>query len=151
MKDLIFEKLYEFSKVPYQKFFKKNQPWNISKQELLLFPEGTLGFHLGCFLSAHDFELEDKLEDHDVFHVLTNTGVTVHEEIGMQCYFLGNGKRSIYLFTVLSLGVLFYPSKISYFIKQYKRGKKADPFHGLDYLTKLLIPLKTLRERFSIE
>lgn len=151
MKDQIIEKLFELSKIPYEKFIKKNKPWDIRQQDLLQFPKESLGFHLGCFLSAHNFELQAKFEDHDIFHVLTNIGTTVPEEIGMQCYLFGNGKRSLYLFIGMLPGALFYLDRISYFIRQYKRGRKAKPFHGLDYLTKLLVPLKTLRESFLIE
>ena len=40
-------------------------------------------------------------EDHDVFHVLTRTGLTVKNEIELQFYLLGNGKRSLFLFIVI--------------------------------------------------
>ncbi|WP_233581809.1 ubiquinone biosynthesis protein COQ4 [Flavobacterium macacae] len=111
MKDLLIEKLYEISKKPYQKFFKKNQPWNISQQEFLHYPEETLGFHLGCFLLKHNFDIQPKLEDHDVVHVLTNTGISVPEEIGMQYLLFGNGKRSLYLYMVMLTGTFFIQPK----------------------------------------
>jgi len=151
MKDLLIEKLYEISKKPYQKYFKKNSPWDLDSKELLQFPEETLGFHLGCFLLKYNFEMQPKLEDHDVIHVLTNTGITVQEEIGMQYYLFGNGKRSLYLFMVLLSGTLFYPAKISYFFNQYKRGKQSFHFHYLDYSKMLLIPLETIRKTFKIK
>jgi Coenzyme Q (ubiquinone) biosynthesis protein Coq4 len=150
MRDFIIEKLYELSMIPYQKFLKKTKPWNINQEELLKFKEGTLGFHLSCFLAKHHFEIQPKLESHDVFHVLTGTGVTVQEEIGMQYYLFGNGKRSLYLFMVSSIGALFYPDQINYFIKRYKEGKETQPFHHLDYSQLLSTPLKTLKETFSI-
>ena len=150
MKDLFIEKLYEISKKPYQKFFKKNQPWNISQQEFLQYPQETLGFHLGCFLLKHDFAIQPKLEDHDVIHVLTNTGISVLEEIGMQYYLYGNGKRSLYLYMVMLTGTLFYPSKIKYFKNQYLRGQDALQFHYLDYSKMLLVPVKTIQDAFKI-
>jgi hypothetical protein len=79
MRDLIIEKMYEWSKKPYQKFFKKNEPWNITPKELILLPNDSLGFQMGCFLLKYNFEMQPKLEDHDVIHVLTNTGVSVIE------------------------------------------------------------------------
>ena len=151
MRDLFIEKLYEFSKKPYQKFFKSNLPWDVNQKRLLTFPEETLGFHLGCFLRKYNFELQPKLEDHDVIHVLTNTGITVSEEIGMQYYLLGNGKRSLYLFMVLFTGTLFYPAKFKYFISQFKRGKQAFQFHYLDYSKMLLIPVNTIQRAFKIQ
>jgi len=150
MKDLFIEKMYEFSKKPYQKFFKKNQPWNISQKEFLQYPEDTLGFHLGCFLLKHNFDIQPKLEDHDVIHVLTNTGISVPEEIGMQYYLYGNGKRSLYLYMVMLTGTIFYPSKINYFRNQYSRGKEAMAFHYFDYSKMLLLPVKTIQQAFKI-
>jgi len=151
MRDLFIEKLYDMSKKPYQKFFKKNAPWKITKEELLRMPHETLGFHLGNFLIRHDFDIQSKLEDHDVFHVLTKTGVTVPEEIGMQYFLYGNGKRSLYLYMVMATGTLFYPDQLGYFKKQYKRGKNALSFHNLDYSKMLTIPLTKIRNTFKIK
>jgi ubiquinone biosynthesis protein Coq4 len=150
MKDLVIEKMYEWSKKPYQKFFKKNLPWTIGKKELLSLPQESLGFHLGCFLIKYHFEIQPKLEDHDVIHVLTKTGISVQEEIGMQYYLLGNGKKSLYLFLVIVSGTCFYPTQFTYFINEYKRGKKALCFHYLDYSKMLLIPVEQMRETFKI-
>ncbi len=61
MKDKLIERLYEVSKKPYQKFFKKNKPWAIGKSDLLQHKSGTLGFHLGCFLIKYHFEIQPKL------------------------------------------------------------------------------------------
>jgi ubiquinone biosynthesis protein Coq4 len=150
MKDLLIEKMYELSKKPYQKYLKKNEPWPIDKKELLKFPEESLGFHLGCFLLKHNFDLQEKLEDHDVIHVLTQTGISVPEEIGMQYYLFGNGKRSLYLYMVMLTGTLFYPTKFSYFISEYYRGKNALKFYYLDYSKMLRIPVLKIQETFKI-
>jgi len=150
MKDKIIEKMYEISKKPYQKWFKKNEPWKTTNQELIELPEQSLGFHLGSFLLRYNFEIQEKLEDHDVFHVLTNTGVSVVEEIGMQYYLLGNGKRSLYLFMVVTTGFLFYPRQFHYYLNQYDKGKKAHQFYDLDFQKMLTIPVKTIRKTFNI-
>jgi len=150
MKDKIIEKMYEWSRKPYQKYFKKNDPWQIDKRKLLDYPEGSLGFGLGNFLYKNHFDIQPKLEDHDIIHVLTNTGTSVLEEIGMQYYLLGNGKRSLYLFLVTASGTVFYPNKINYFIKQFRRGKQALPFYYLDFSKMLLIPVSSLQQTFKI-
>nr|WP_199002898.1 hypothetical protein [Flavobacterium sp. ASV13] len=150
MKDYCFEKLYESSKEPYQKYFKKNESWKIKKEELMSYPQNSLGFGLGNFLYKNNFDIQEKLEDHDVIHVLTNTGVSVYEEIGMQYYLLGNGKKSLYLFLVITTSTLFYPTQIKYFIQQYKRGKQALPFHYLDFSKMLFMPVKSIQQAFKI-
>ncbi|WP_395067277.1 hypothetical protein [Flavobacterium sp.] len=150
MRDLIIEKLYEFTKKPYQKFFKKGIPWNITPSQLIQYNQDSLGFHLGCFLLKYNFEMQPKLEDHDIIHVLTNTQVAVTDEIGMQYFLLGNGKRSMYLYMVITIGTLFYPFQMKYFIRNYKRGKMAHRIHDLDFLKMLTLPLTALRTTFNI-
>ncbi len=151
MKDLLIEKMYELSKKPYQYFFKRNKAWPITIAELIQLPQESLGFHLGCFLMQYHFEIQPQLEDHDIIHVLTQTGVSVPEEIGMQYYLLGNGKKSVYLFLVIMTGTLFYPTRLEYFIEQFQRGLKAHSFHDLDFFSMLLQPVSHLRETFNIQ
>jgi len=142
MRDFIMEYLYEGSKFPYQRFVKKSIPWKVSVSELITYPKISLGFHLGC--------LQPKLENHDVFHVLTETGTSVPEEIGMQYYLLGNGKRSLYGYAFILLGTLLYPDYIRYFSCTFKKGKKALPFHQLDFSKLLKQSITRLKSTFLI-
>ena len=151
MRDLFIEKMYEISKKPYQRFFKKGKAWNINVNQLIQLSSDSLGFHLGCFLLKYNFEIQPKLEDHDIIHVLTNTGISVVEEIGMQYYLLGNGKRSLYLGMVIITGTLFYPTRFSYFKQQYQRGKQAHEFYGLDFLNMLSVPISNIQQTFNIK
>lgn len=151
MRDLFIEKMYELSKKPYQKFFKKGKAWDVEVNQLIQLPNDSMGFHLGCFLVKYNFEIQPKLEDHDIIHVLTNTGISVIEEIGMQYYLYGNGKRSLYLMMVIISGTLFYPTRFSYFKQQYKRGKTAHKFYGLDFLNMLSVPLTHIQKTFNIQ
>ncbi|ABQ06530.1 MULTISPECIES: Coq4 family protein [Flavobacterium] len=150
MRDYLIEKLYECTKKPYQKYFKKNEPWNIDKKQLFNFPKDSLGYGLGNFLHKNHFDIQEKLEDHDIIHVLTNTGISVYEEIGMQYYLFGNGKRSLYLYMVILSGTLFYPKQIKYFVEQYKRGKQAHSFHYLDFSKMLSMPIQSIQQTFNI-
>lgn len=151
MRDLLIEKMYEITKKPYQKFFKKGTPWNITPSELIQYNQDSLGFHLGCFLLKYNFQMQPKLEDHDVIHVLTNTSVSVPDEIAMQFFLLGNGKKSAYLFMVITIGTIFYPTQLKQFIKSYNRGKSAHRIHDLDFQKMLLVPLKTIQTTFNIK
>ncbi len=150
MKDILIEKLYEITKKPYQKWFKKEIAWDTSINDLVKMNPESLGFHLGCFLIKYNFEIQPKLEDHDVFHVLTNTGITVQEEIGMQYFLLGNGKKSAYLFSVITIGTCFYPTYFKKFIENYNRGKKSHRIHDLEFQKMLSQPLQLLQKTFNI-
>jgi ubiquinone biosynthesis protein Coq4 len=149
MRGLILEKLYEWSLIPYQSF-KKNDAWNIGIEDLLQYSKDSLGYHIGYFLLLNNFDLQEKLESHDVFHVLTETGTTVPEEISMQFYLLGNGKRSAYLFSVIFLGGLLFPDYLKFFLFKYRRGKASLPFHQLDFYKLLDQPIKRITDTFLI-
>ena len=150
IRHLILERLYEWSKLPYRWLIKREEPWNITAPVLCTYPEDSLGFHLGCFLLQHHFESEPQLENHDVYHVLTKSGITVPEEIAMQYYLLGNGKRSLYLFGVLAIGTFLFPDYFLQFISAYKKGKQAHSFYHLNFLKLLDQPISKLTSIFKI-
>ncbi|QKX05610.1 hypothetical protein HN014_12010 [Aquimarina sp. TRL1] len=150
MRAKLLEILYNYSKIPYQKWFKTNKAWNLSITNLLTYPKKTLGYELGLFLKSNNFSPQEKLENHDVFHVLTNIGTSVPEEIAMQYYLLGNGKRSAYLYAVLLLGTPLYLDKIQLFNTAYHYGKRAFSFHQLNYRPLLNKNTQELQTIFSI-
>jgi len=150
MRSLILEYLYEKSKKPYQLFFKRNASWDITVSELIQYPEQSLGFHLAAFLLKYRFELQPKFENHDVFHVLTHTGISVPEEIAMQYLLLGNGKRSVYLFAVIVTGTLLFPDYAKQFVQAYRRGSKAHLFHHLDFSKMLFVPVAEIQSTLLI-
>ncbi len=144
------EKLYYLTKNIYQNHFKKNIPWNIQVEDLLMLPVNSLGHSLGEFLNKHNFRVEPKLENHDIFHILANIGITVPEEVALQYYLLANKKISSYLCMVILSGTIFYPDKWTLFIKSYFRGLQAKPFHHLDYLKYLRTPIDEFKFQYQI-
>lgn len=148
---LLLERLYEWSKIPYRLLFKKEAAWDISVKELLAYRPQTLGYHLGCFLLKHHFTPEPQLEDHDVFHVLTNTSISVPDEIAMQWLLFGNGKRSLYLFIALTAGTILFIDKYNSFKIAFQKGKTAHRFYNLNYLKLLTQPLADLQHTLKIQ
>lgn len=151
MRAWILETLYEWSKRPYQKFIKQNEPWPFSIADLIQYRKSSLGFHLACFIMKHNFKIQPKLEDHDVFHILTNTGISVPEEISMQYFLLGNGKRSLYLYLVILMGTILYSDYLKLFIRAYRRGKSALRFHQLDFSKLLKQSILNIKSTFLIQ
>lgn len=121
--------LFEKSKTPYAKYFKSNPAWDLSRTDLISFPTNTLGYELGLFLTTNDYHLIPKLEKHDAYHVITEYGTSVKDEIALQYFFLGNKKRSPYLFAVVIIGVVLLPENIVHYYNSYLHGKKSAPFH----------------------
>jgi ubiquinone biosynthesis protein Coq4 len=142
----ILELLYKISVTFYQKTFKRHATkWHVTKYELNNYEPKTLGKELFNFLDKNNFNLQDKLESHDVYHVITNTGVTVPEEISMQFLLLANGKRSIYGIVTALLGLIIIPEHTRVYIKAYKVGKTLGPLYNIDFEKHLLQPLAEIR------
>ncbi len=145
-REKLCEWLFESSKGPYGKYIKKNKEWELTREDLMSYDKESLGYALGSFLTTNDFQLLPKLERHDVYHVLTDFTISVKDEIAMQFFFFGNGKRSLYLFFVMIVGAFLFPEHYRYFKKCYRQGTEAISFghwHMLDFLH---LPLSRLKK-----
>lgn len=131
-----------------RKFFKTNAWSPLAKFELLALPENSLGFEVGSFLVRHD--LNTQPENPDALHVLTNIGISASEEIALQYYLFGNGKRNLEQLLLIFFGTLFRPAQFRHYLAQYRKGKAAHYFHYLDFSCMLTIPVKTIRQTFKI-
>ena len=129
---------------------KKKQPSKLKVKDLLNYPENSIGLSLGNFLYSNGFELLEKSEQHDVFHILTDYGTNISNEMAMQFFLLGNGKRSLYLFGVLFMAVITHPDYWGFFYNAYKRGKSALPFHDLPYVELLANDLTEHKNKYHI-
>jgi len=144
--------LFAMSEKPYRFFFKRKvQAWKLTSNDLLKFPKNSLGYATGLFLKKNDFELLDKLESHDVYHVLLGMQTTVKEEIGMQFILFGNGKRSFYLFATMSLGFLLQAEHYKYFKFCYQKGKKLKSLTVLKLRELLSQPLEQIRDELKMK
>lgn len=143
--------LFEISKAPYRYIFKqKNEAWNLSSSDLCEFPKNSLGYALGQFLKSNEFELIDKLESHDVYHVICQMETSVRDEIGMQYLLMGNGKKSTYQKITVLLGICLLPEYLGYFKFCYQRGKRMLPVYELDLRQALNGNLDQLRTELKI-
>nr|WP_321224821.1 Coq4 family protein [uncultured Psychroserpens sp.] len=138
--------LFKHTQNVYTKFFKSNDAWGISREELLAYPHYSFGKHLGDFLNLYGFELIAKVERHDAYHTLTGYGTKVEDEIALQCLCYGNGKRSLYLYGAMILGIIILPDYFKYYIASYSIGKRANPFHQFDYEQLLHVNIDDFRD-----
>ncbi len=126
--------MFEHSQRIYTRFFKrKHIPWGISTEMLLAYPTNSFGYHLGDFLNQNGFELISKVERHDAYHVLTQFGTEVEDEIALQFLCMGNGKKSMYMYGAIILGALILPEFYKYYQLSYHIGKEANTFHQFEY------------------
>lgn len=150
MRLLLMMRLYTWSSRVYATLFKAHKAsWGISKDDFVRYAPGTLGKALGDFYEIHAFDVMPKLENHDVFHLLTNTGVAIQDEIAMQYLLLGNGKVSLYLVGMIVLGSIIYPEFIRYYGQHFQRGRRMQRFYHLEFQTLLDQSLADLQFAFS--
>ncbi|WP_159799351.1 hypothetical protein [Flavobacterium sp. MK4S-17] len=130
---------------------KKSKPQNkLSLAELIDYPEGSLGFHLGQHLFKNSIEPNPEPESEDIFRALITDKTSDREEIGMYYYLAGNGDYSFRtLFIAVSGGVLMFWN-IPYFLKRYNEGKKALRFFDLNHFAMLHLPLTKIKATFLI-
>ena len=147
----LIEFLFKHSQNVYTKLFKHHKSWGISRVQLLSYPEHTFGKHLGEFLDKNNFELIAKVERHDAYHTLTGFGTKVEDEIALQCLCYGNGKRSLYLYGAIILGIIILPDYHKYYYKSYTIGKNANSFHHYDYKQLLDIDMDNFRNAIFSE
>ena len=138
--------LFDKSQKIYTQFFKTHDPWGISREELLNYPEESLGFHLGTFLLMNDFQLISKVERHDAYHTITGYGTNVEDEIALQFLCYGNGKRSPFLLGAVILGSIILPDYFPYYIRSFNIGKNANPFYHFNYKNLLKVNLDDFRK-----
>lgn len=138
--------LFKISKPIYRFSFKHfTRPWATTRAELARFKENSLGRHLFIFLNSHGFEVESKLESHDVGHVLLGYDTDVVSEIGMQFFYLGSGKKSVYSLLTTLLGYLIVPEYYKTFHQAFQRGKTALNFQHWNFEHLLGENINTLR------
>ena len=126
--------LYSWSAKVYASVFKwQKKAWGISKEEFLAYPAGSIGHNLGLFYQKKGFDVMPKLENHDVFHVLTETGTEIQDEIAMQFLLLGNGKISLYLMSMIGIGGILFPEHAHYYKKAFQKGRSMQKFHHIAF------------------
>lgn len=123
---------------------------NITMDELITYPQGSLGFHLGRFLFDYSYEADPIPEREDIYRLLLTKEVSNKEEIAMYFYLFGNGDIRLQTLFIMVTGALLYPHCIMNFYKRYKAGKHALRFYDLDHFRMLHLPLEKIKDAFLI-
>jgi ubiquinone biosynthesis protein Coq4 len=128
--------------------FKTEIPWKVHTRQLLAYPKESLGYHLGCFLLQHKFEPQPHCEDHDIFHVLTGFKIDTAQEIALQYWLWGNGKRSPFAVLAMLVGAVLYTDKQLLFTKAFLSGKNSEAIHHLEFKQYLYSPIALFKTQF---
>ena len=129
IREIFLTKMVHLTSDFYITIIKRNQPiWNIKKLDLKSYPVHSLGHHLFLFLDTHKIDLIPKHENHDVFHLLTEHGISTLDEMKMQFFLMGNGKKSLYLIISILIALLLFPEYFMLFTQAYQKGKASNVF-----------------------
>lgn len=119
--------------------------WDISTKQLLEFPEGTLGKALGDFLQEHHVDLLKGAEYHDIQHVLLGYSISFKDEVALQFFLHGNGKKSLASLSTRIGAWLLLPTQWHYLNEAYQRGKRCKDITKLNYKALLYNDMSQLK------
>lgn len=107
--------------------------WKLSTAELLQYPNNSLGKVVGEFLKRHDVELLAGAEYHDIHHVLFDYSISFKDEVALQFFLHGNGKKSIASVSTRIGGWFLLPTEWKYLKASYENGKKCKDVSKLNF------------------
>ncbi|MBP8033509.1 MAG: hypothetical protein KAZ71_02865 [Bacteroidia bacterium] len=107
--------------------------WGLSTAELLKYPEGSLGKALGDFLKLHEVEILTGAEYHDIHHILFDYSISFKDEVALQFFLHGNGKKSIASVSTRIGAWCLLPTEWKYLKASYERGKKCKDVSKLNF------------------
>lgn len=118
--------------------------------ELLDYPDGSLGKSLGRYLFENSPEAYPIAEREDILRLLISPTASDAEDIGMHYFLLGNGDYSLKNMLILVTGAMLFPHRLFYFYDRYKTGKAALRFFDLDHFRMLHLPVKRIKDTFLL-
>ncbi|OIQ20152.1 MAG: hypothetical protein BM557_05645 [Flavobacterium sp. MedPE-SWcel] len=133
------------------KLQKKHAKTELSMDDLIDYPQDSLGFHVGNHLFNNSFEPDPTPEKEDIYRMLITERISDKEDIAMYYYLLGNGYITSQAIFIIATGALLYPLSIKYFYSKYCDGKNALRFHDLDYFKMLHLPINRIKDTFLIK
>jgi ubiquinone biosynthesis protein Coq4 len=144
-RELTLTKLVSLLNPMYKLVMPCNKSWQLTKADLRQFPEGSLGKKLAEFLDKNQFDILPFLETHDVYHVLLGYKPTIVDEARLYFWLLGNGKRSIEVFSTALSGIIFLPDYWSVLIQDYRSGKACRNISNWDFQSLMTKDLELLK------
>ena len=117
----------------YKAVMPKNRAWKLTKEQLRVFPQGTLGKDLGDFMDKNNFDMLPYLETHDVYHVLLGYQPTIVEEARLYFFLLGNGKYSFEVINTVLVSLFLLPDYWGDLFQHYRRGKACRKMAHWDF------------------
>lgn len=129
--------------------FRKKQSFPYTIEQLLLFPEGTLGKDLAVYLKKKNFNLIPNYERHDCKHIILQYEMDEEGEARMQFYFLGNRHYSAPVIMTVILCFVLMPDHWKKFYSEFKKGRSSKIFDNVDFGRLVLLDTRSIRKEYS--
>jgi ubiquinone biosynthesis protein Coq4 len=126
-------KMVGFLNPIYKAVMPKNRAWKLTKEQLRVFPQGSLGKDLSNFMDKNDFDMLPFLETHDVYHVLLGYQPTIVEESQLYFFLLGNGKYSIEVINTVLVSLFLLPDYWDDLFQHYRKGRACKKMAHWDF------------------
>lgn len=116
--------------LPVLKKIRRPITFDYNSEQLMLFPEGSLGKDLYEFLEIRNLPLLNHYARHDLKHVLLRYDTTDAGEACLQCFMMGNGRLSFPVLATALFGFVTMPEHWNLMQQAYKQGRQSKSIHG---------------------
>ena len=111
-------------------------------------PADTVGYDLARMLDGKGLKLIPGFAKHDLDHLILGYDMGAEDELCMQAYLIGNGRKQIQCFLFLSSAVLL-PGLWSTLWAHYNSGKRSEPLSSLKLDDCLHQNTELLRQKYA--
>jgi ubiquinone biosynthesis protein Coq4 len=133
--------------LPVLKLLRKPVVTNCSKEQLAVYPPGSLGHDLYLFLHKRNLPFMQHYVRHDLKHVLLEYDTTDEGEACLQSFMLGNGRISFPVLATVMYAFITMPEYWYTMKAAYRQGRQCASFHGWIWNELLTEPTIVLRNK----
>ena len=132
--------------LPFLKYVRKPEVFPYTANQLLCFPQDSLGNDLIKYLQKRKLKLLPYYARHDMKHLILEYDTTDKGEVCLQCFMLGNRHASFPVIATVLYGLLTMPEYFNSFRKAFVRGRNSAPISNLKWFEILYSQTTTIRK-----
>ncbi len=136
--------------LPVLRLIRKPEKFPFTVEELINYPDHSLGKDLAVFLDNKQLELLPYYARHDIKHILLDYDTTDNGEGCLQCFMLGNRHISFPVMATVLYGFFTMPEYWSAFRQAYRRGRNSPSIQEWKWFEILHLPTLELQNRINV-
>ena len=125
--------------------------WEYTLDDYQKMPLGSLGNDVAQYLERLHLDFMAGAEHHDVRHIILGYHMTVIDEVRMQVFMIGNGKRNLFSIALVFASIFLLPEYLQLFWKDFLRGKSSGDITSIEWCTLLTQETIALRQNLKIQ